>query len=819
MNLQQLGGQKLYRRRNAFILSDGVTIYQIDEPIGWDKVEIIISMDDDINGFKFEFTDGEIKLEFDEIAGKSIIENAYNNDGTDAEITLAFGEILDDNTFKVLFDARLNFNEYEINKYVVKLNAEKRSFGDLFRSRFDTQTDILSTTTIGGQVVPELQTDDVFLHPRQTFKNSDFIYNTNVDTFFATPPIFEDAAIVSIRGFTPAFKKRKDEIPELREPTPPEGVILYTGTQYPSGVATKKFVIRVKAKFSYQKDNSNQSILNGVFLAVIENFSDNPTSGDSQRDVNDNGNVAGTFSYDGDVFYSFDLPPDTVVKIRFGGLSSQPFNAFNYTIDEPCQWIMEVQDKTLFSSSVVKMPRLFDAIQRNLELITDEREVLVSDFLSDGGCGYGNHLASGKMLRLAQSATLNFSAKKWFDSLNTIFCLGMSIERDDNGDEHFRLEERGYFNPDVELGELSIISNYSKKADTKNIFNELEFGYKKYPDDGETSSIDEWNTKHEYVTPIETNKSRLKKISDFLLSSYFIEYARQRAFFENNQNDENCTQAQLNNDTGGESYETDDDTFMIATLDGQQSFDLDLDFQSDNQLIISKWDLPIVVNEEITISGTTLNNGVYVVNQIEIDIISNTATLSLNQTVNNEVVNAQLSTTTSRPQAEKDEPFQNVTGILNPQSAYNLRHHIKRIIIRWAKIWLSSLFYKNDFDSVKFVFGPANNNLSTTLDSNEQCIFDDFEGLSVRDDATLNKFVLNQIKPIYKPNKIEFEAPLSWDAIDYIRNAFEGRSPDANNYGYFKFKNPKGEEEKGRLMKIKFKPTTEIAKFILKENG
>jgi hypothetical protein len=87
------------------------------------------------------------------------------------------------------------------------------------------------------------------------------------------------------------------------------------------------------------------------------------------------------------------------------------------------------------------------------------------------------------------------------------------------------------------------------------LYNEMEFGYEKFQDSG-YNTLDEFNTKHEKVTPIKTNKLKFLAKSTLIASGYSIEDTRRQQYA----------------DTATDSYTYDDDAFIISVKRGTGAF-------------------------------------------------------------------------------------------------------------------------------------------------------------------------------------------------------------------------------------------------------
>src|SRR5690606_26807954 len=74
----------------------------------------------------------------------------------------------------------------------------------------------------------------------------------------------------------------------------------------------------------------------------------------------------------------------------------------------------------------------------------------------------------------------------------------------------------------------------------------------------------------------------------------------------------------------------------------------------------------------------------------------------------------EIQLTTERLQAVRDEGFDLIQGVTFQQSVYNLKHHIMRIVKRWAK-YFSSGWSQYHSQRIRFVSGVNNTNVGTVI--------------------------------------------------------------------------------------------------------
>jgi hypothetical protein len=801
----QFVGRKLYYVKNVFLLSDGSNIYPIQEPIRWDQVLIQIKFDESTFRYKYEFSDKDVLLEFDEAAGRAIIEEQWRLKGTDANCSLKFGELDEAGNLTIHFEAALNFESRIATAYVTKMNCERRSFAELLRTRFDTKTNIFATQTIDGTALPPLPRQNIFLHPR--LLKYEAIYNYNPVVSLVVVPDEEGDNYKMI----PPFRMISSNIEGAEAPTPPDGQIYYPGVTLPAGVTNKAIAVSMTG-LSFEFDITEgvpQQVFTRVSITRYSDTSTSPVPHESATDFQEHGllpkHVVVTSALNG----NFKLGPDDSLRITiFIGVGLGlvvPPPVINIKWRATSAWSMRILERTVFSASKIQGVRIFEAINRQLAIVTDQPNVLKSNFFGRidlgydaNGCGYNHYLMNGLLVRGFTDKAYPLSTKDWFTSLSGIFCMGMSIERDNDNNEFARVELLEYFFRPILLLTLNTISDYEEEVADDYTFNELEIGFKKYPQDNQQDSLNDWMTRFSFVGPLKLIQKKFSKMIDFLLSPYYIEYTRREGFAINPTN----------------SYETDNDTFMISCNDEiSEIAEVRID-SVDNQIIIYGI-VPIKFGDVFTLTGTPID-GNYTAYNVEIPFEYDRTIVTLADDVIIADSSTLSATVSFEPvvMAKRTEDFSSVTGIDFSASVYNLEHHLKRILLRWAKYFQAGWdMYIRENQPLKymskFVEGANNMNLRTV--STNPC---QAQG-AIDDDAWLD--ILNVDKPLFGKTKYSFKAPLTWTTVNYIRKAFEGRSPDNKNYGYIRFKNPDNVYKDGFILEMKFNPVTLQTSFVLIE--
>jgi hypothetical protein len=835
----QFEGRKLYYIKNFFrLIFRGSTVVEIREPIKWDDVNIEVVFDKKTKRYKHEFSDKDVVLQFDNRCGRVQIMDEYELFGVQTDIMLVFGEKnLLTGAEEILYEGSFNFEEYTEEHNVVECTIERRSFAEKLNTNFDVKVDLFRADSLEGVALPDLATRQLYLHPHLLAYEASYEYNKNVE-----PEQLLDSTIIDMPGpddpefkwTVPPFKiktngidKQDNNVENLQEPQAPDGTLVYAGLTLPPGISKRRFYFECRMSFNFVMGNTSDEVFAGFAIYKKSEIAAGPNNGDLDlsvivgtdpivKNLVSYGNVAGTKIFSGDASGFLDLFDDEAIFIKAfvytGGNTTFPISDFVYT--NTASHFLDVEEQTVFSPSLVDAPMIFEAIDKQLSIILDQQNTLKSDFLgrtdlgyASNGCGSHHFLMNGLMIRRIPNKPFPLSAKDWYNSLDKAYCMAMGIERDSNGNESVRFEPIEYFFRDILLMKLGVISEYKRKPADEYLFNELEFGFKKYPQDNQADSLQDFHTRMEYVTPLNKIKNKLSNIIDFIFSGYYIEYTRRESFNENPTN----------------AYETDKDVFMIASKpDTYNNFDIVIDQAA--KTITLPGIFPAVEGDQIVIFGSVA--GSWTVDAVEIPFTYDQTVLTVVETLvpydgPYTVDSIGIYQGAGRWVAKRDEEFDSISGLKFPKSVYNLEHQIKRIILRWSKVFQSgwAMFVEQEADkSIRFTDGANNTEVTTKLDP-AACLLGD-SNLYFRKDG-IDENINGMDKPLFHKDVVEFNAPLSWIGFKYILSAFEGNNVDAKDYGFFQWVNPFGVTEKGFALNLKFNPNTQMCKFtcILKYNG
>lgn len=205
---------------------------------------------------------------------------------------------------------------------------------------------------------------------------------------------------------------------------------------------------------------------------------------------------------------------------------------------DPVFTFITLSANTVFPGSgiPVRAQMIHEVLDKMSQFITDQRESFYSDFFGRTDLGYGIDgpgslmcITSGDLIRLRdQLVFVNF--KECFQSLNSIWCLGMGVEMID-GKQKIRIESKDHFyNKDlmsVELGQV-IENSLHKKVSSRYYYAQVQMNYSAI-DQGTVNGASEFNTIRRHLSPMTQPTAGLTLSSVYRASGLEIEALRRKA--------------------------------------------------------------------------------------------------------------------------------------------------------------------------------------------------------------------------------------------------------------------------------------------------
>lgn len=738
--------KNLYQKTEVFRLAFKDKTIEIAEPVGWDKVNIILKRDKDFHGLDYEFSDGTVQLIFTNFCGREDIMKELAKFGNDAEIIFQFGYFLSEE-FIPYFDGYLDFTTKKITNSAVECSVKRKTLNDLIETRYETPVTLTSLKTIDEEDMPEMPGVDLLLHSKAIIER--FLIDTTETVYQNAPFMNKSGDNNGIHQYyiTPDYSK------VITSEIQSTGTNAF-GTYESEPISSEKwdFLMRSSGVFKFKM---NIQLRFGFYLTpkTITIFGGSPKingwqfemvlvrkRGTSISKWNIGSTAAGYVSGKRlDLTYAGSLETDIDLQI-----DDKLFIYGFFKFDGAGEWRMETvevwQDKlyinitgqTEATPTPAKSFLIHEAVERVVKSISNNRASFKSNLLGRtdlgydvNGCGAFEAITNGYQIRKFDIANrpVIASLKDLVEALNAWLCVGVTYEYGPDGSVTYRLERVDYFYRDVEIMTIDDAVEYYEETDADVVYNELEIGYAKYPED-DVSTLDEFNTKHSYIVPIKSVKKKLSILSKIIKSGYAIELTRRKQYLE----------------TPVDSWKYDEDLFGITCVK-----------QGDN------WT------------------------------------------------------------PEKDEAFEKVENVISPETSYNLRRSPKRMLLAWAPVLNSAVFYKQGNEKYKNTFYAKNGDLLTQFNDDATCNIGDPDKIEITEKQDLTLYDSDSFDMLWRPEKIYVKAPLTYEQIDLLRKCHQNQDDENRNYGYIRIKDGFGEYQSGFLMNLEYNPVTEICTLVLRK--
>lgn len=801
-----MANKNLYDNISFFqLLIDG-NVYQIDEPINWDKITLELPRDKESFAFNFEFVDDSVQLAFaNDTSPNELIENAYDLVkgiydlvGSDGVIVLQYGYFLPHTSIqKVQFTGNVNLNTYVDEKGQITCSVEKTSFENLARSRFETPISLNAVTTLDGKTISQAQSYTIRLHSKKINKQFKSEITNGISAEISDISRFVSVQIDSSNPVTSEIEENQG-LPLAISGVDPRDEDRYFFRIVEAGDYTLK--VRFSFDFTVVRGGigpvGNWNFVPRLMVqrsgatidyTTFEDFRQSGTEGSRLlvRQVNCNFELSKTWNVDDRLYL------DVTGQMQYAG-ASYSYRVDNYTGS------IQLLGQTTALSTTSRSYRLFDAITKMVEISTGQIDSVISSILGPGGAMYKTFISNGYAIRNFTSSDkpVITNIKDFIDSVAAIGGLGYGYTKRD-GKDYFIIEPIEYFYRNMEITRIDDLYDYREEQAKEQVFNEIEVGYEKFAEE-ELNTLDEFNTYQTNLMPIKTYKAKFPKKSKYIASGYSIESQRREQFKDN----------------PSESLSTDDEIFIISCNEGilstfayyvvisstVLSFDRPMNFTPGTSFTIKGGNLNANDGKTVTVSSK-------VPGELERYNVTGPALLNDNG-------NILVQQTLSQIQAEKNELFEVVTGLFSPETSYNLRFSPKRMLFNWAQFLNIMVYKKPGSDVIKSTFVKNNDKMVSflsTLDVNRRNEPDFAFGEA--GETTLTVYRGGNKAALHQPIMCYFKSPINYDDFNYIKERLTGEAEDINDYGWIYFLNDKDEYVKGFIYSLKYQPAKEIAEF------
>lgn len=619
---------------------------EIDEPIGWDAVQVTLTRSETYFGLETLFSEN---ITFNGV-GAEIIKQAFEESFIDAKLNFKVLQSCDGFvTSETYLDGILNLAIYKEVDNQVTVLIESSGLQRDFKNNISVPVSMDATTSLMGNPLTAIAPYEIRLHSKELVKQTKLVGGNNYNSNTYTPIPTSD----TLYAILPFGEIQGDEFEGANLTLFPTITSSEAGTN-PDRIFRAKEKIDVEVSYNFigivreffpinRSYNFAMSYRVGVggwgssFASTIHDYGPKAPLGGSlmNQPIDLNGTLNLTLEENEDLYIYFSL-------VGYDNDSTNP-REMRLTVEfTTCELTLKAVTKA--NPSVSKGIQLFEAFYKMSEYITGVQDCFRSNFFgrlnsvvpyAQNGCGAWVALTNGLNIRNMLDKEGNkfpivCSFEQLYKACDAIWGLGMKIERD-NGKDYIRIEKREYFyNPEAIIS-LPNVSGITTAPDTEACYNQFQVGYSKTNlSTGGLNGIDEFNSIRNYSIPLEKAKNKLVSVSEIATSGYLIEQTRRAQFSELPTTD----------------FETDNDLFFICLNTDEITSDLYTD--------------PPV--------STTYQAG--------------------------EV-------------SERDENFTGITNLISPETVYNLRISPVRMAKNWYPIIKGQILTKS-IPNLKFLSGTFN---------------------------------------------------------------------------------------------------------------
>jgi hypothetical protein len=814
--------------QRKYYLITPTTTYEIPKPDGWTGLDKTFKRSLEWHGFLFEGAENHI-IKFHQDEGKQILEDMYTTYGQDAYVLIR--EMVElDSEEAIQYEGRLDFNKWKYGDNTVEVGVERKGVEALIQSRWDTKVSLNDNNSIDGVTITSLKPEykAVAFHSKALLLEYQNI-NTDLEVIDWT-----DLESTS-KDFYIQFNTQNPQKDEIQQSFHyPMGVSVNS----PSSNATYLFKNSVAGNFTFDlqfefqfKADILEKLINitnpeftyyawSLFLRIgdLDIELDSTAYSIDTEDVDKILNL----TYSGTHYVNTNVNVYLYCKFFFT-TSNSNYRGIQYYMKN-INTSISIEALTSTTGNFGYGFETKETLNYIVGSLTGGDINLVSDFYTSE-CGNTKLLSGGLLLRylngistVPELPTMTTSMAEIMKSLHAVDGIGFGYEYD-GVDQVIRIEPLEYFYQDVEiisLNEELVLDTYSEDVAVDLVYSDVQVGFTKYPKE-DTYGKDEFNTEHDYKTPIKYHTNNYDIRSSYIGSGYIIENQRRKPLLTESK----------------ESTDYDDDNFFVCVETGTNFTlnDIECRFREPyifstgeegevidpipvdpNNSFLSDYGNQIVVGSEIVISGTVSNNGTFTVVSVEFIASMNTYVVNVVEHITEEYpVVCDIEVVSVGYVSEKDTLF-TTTNLIDSATSYNLRINPKYNLLNHAKWINGGLKYKGGSEKLQCKKVVQNETFSIDRTLAETCIRNDSARATytMKEDIVLNNFAEKDY--IFSPERITIQAYLQPEQVKYIINCHRGLVT-GKEYGFITIVNPRGEEiecwlermtelENGQTMKV-----------------
>jgi len=495
-------------------------------PEGWDKKKVSIKRSPTYKGLIRNLS-ADLKFVKD---GYEYVQNIYEKEGTEFIINIGiyeYNSTLD--KYLLFFAGLLDLSSYNVNELYVQCDVNESTLARKLMSRDDVAVNLSKTLSIEDVVLPANNAVTVTLQERKINRIAVYELNDLVTTVTSLP----SALTAAVHGFSLPMQKVSSDIDNVVNPS--SLIIDQAGSQFwNEGTFPATFEARIKI-IGVLGDPIDKKVNLNTYIA-FRIYSDNTFT-----------------SFIDNIIWSFTgiLSPGQPVNIDLNAFfttinTSQviSFISFNDGNDDEYTSNFSLIDITFSLNQQVETTYangylMHEVGERISQVITDKQNAFKSDFFGRTELGYPvdgegafQTVHSGKQIRAIPNEFPKINLKDWFQSINSMYNMGLGIEYDEVSQPFLRVEKQAHFFSGEVIVTIHSANEVMKSVAREWIYNEIEVGYAKAEYEA-VNGLEEFNNKMSWTNRINTIKNKLNLVSKLRADGNGIEFARQLQYVSN----------------------------------------------------------------------------------------------------------------------------------------------------------------------------------------------------------------------------------------------------------------------------------------------
>lgn len=580
--------------RSFIFINDGNKYLVKKDPIGWENLNKTLSRSMSEIGYYGVARKVSAELEFWGDEDVAYLQNRFKNSGTEGKERIEIWRKIDGkDSMELEYEGIVKFNPFNVkwNEDLipsVSLKFEESNIHDKIFTRDTEKINIRSNETYEGIPIPAIQTRTIKLHQRTLLEQNTFVASENNKWgYIIAPPGEAENTISSEYGHIIPLEQVLGENENIVIPSDysidpaliNDGVLIHN---YAPQVVSMNISLNMSVNgLVKQFIGGSLSYIRFVFRIYQDDIS-TIVSSTTIKDITVL-NPTGDNPFDETINYS------TTLQL----LSGQGFTIFfEYEYNAAVAYYVEYDNIDLsissiqyFEESTATCTYRHEYLERLLQIITDQEDILKSDVFGRGEIGYesdglfsNNVLVSGRQIRGFTSFPQP-SLKDTIKSLASKYNVGFGIEKIDNIYKCV-FEELPYFFKGNVIHTFYNCSKFSTKVSKDLTFSSCEVGYKTSELEL-TNGLEEYNNASRYGTYISSQKGNLDLVSTERADGYGIEKMRRKhrtiAGSEDTKEDNDIWSVTVTNETGiltakkNEDYDT-----VTGIYDESTAYNLDV---------------------------------------------------------------------------------------------------------------------------------------------------------------------------------------------------------------------------------------------------